>query len=411
MLLLISVAYADTEYYRHVLFDNSLESDAYYYSQGKSSSPSTLELDRGKLPVSREIFFTPPNALRLKWRSVPGGGWEAGIRVVDFRNREFRFCEDVLYFWCYSKEGIAGQDLPSIRILDANRNFSTPVDLGRFVKEIPAEKWIRVSIPLAVFKSGSIHPFEPDRMVQMILRQNVADGTEHTLLIDEITIDDGATAAGAASETSALLAPNNVSTRGYERHVDLRWDAISSPDLKRYVIYRSLQDGDFKQAGIQTPGINRFTDYLGKPGLIARYKVAASDRQYRLSTFFNEASATTKSMSDEELLTMLQEACFRYYWEGAHPQAGMTLESIPGDDRIVALGASGFGILAIIVGVDYGFITREQGLQRLTKIVTFLEKAPRYHGAWSHFMDGDTGSPCPCLACSIMAVILSKPLS
>jgi hypothetical protein len=395
LLLLTSVAYADTEYYRHVLFDNSLESDAYYYSQGKSSSPSTLELDRGKLPVSREIFFTPPNALRLKWRSVPGGGWEAGIRVVDFRNREFRFRGDVLYFWCYSKEGIAGPDLPSIRILDANRNFSAPVDLGRFVKEIPAEKWIQVSIPLAVFKSGSIHPFEPDRMVQMILRQSVADGTEHTLLIDEITIDDGATAAGAASQTSALPAPNNVSAKGYERHVDVQWDAISSPDLRRYVIYRSLQGGDFKPAGIQTPGINRFTDYLGKPGLIARYKVAASDRQYRLSTFSNEASAPTKSMSDEELLTMLQEACFRYYWEGAHPQAGMTLENIPGDDRIVALGASGFGILAIIVGVDRGFITREQGLQRLTKIVTFLEKASRYHGAWSHFMDGDTGQSLP----------------
>jgi hypothetical protein len=27
----------------------------------------------------------------------------------------------------------------------------------------------------------------------------------------------------------------------------------------------------------------------------------------------------------------------------------------------------------------------------MTQIVTFLEKAPRYHGAWSHFMDGRTG--------------------
>src|SRR5215469_12495837 len=106
-LLLTSVAYADTEYYRHVLFDNSLESDAYYYSQGKSLSRSTLELDRDKLPVSREIFFTAPNALRLRWRSAPGGGWEAGIRVVNFRNREITFRGDTLYFWCYSREGIA----------------------------------------------------------------------------------------------------------------------------------------------------------------------------------------------------------------------------------------------------------------------------------------------------------------
>jgi hypothetical protein len=92
---------------------------------------------------------------------------------------------------------------------------------------------------------------------------------------------------------------------------------------------------------------------------------------------------------------MLQEACFRYYWEGAHPVAGMTLESIPGDDRVVATGASGFGIMALIVGVDRGFISREQGLDRLTRIVTFLEKAPRYHGVWSHFMDGGSAQTLP----------------
>jgi hypothetical protein len=92
---------------------------------------------------------------------------------------------------------------------------------------------------------------------------------------------------------------------------------------------------------------------------------------------------------------MLQEECFRYYYEGAHPDSGTTLENIPGDDRIVATGASGFGIMALIVGVDRDFITRDEGLARLDNIVTFLEKAPRYHGVWSHFMDGHTGASLP----------------
>ena len=51
--------------------------------------------------------------------------------------------------------------------------------------------------------------------------------------------------------------------------------------------------------------------------------------------------------------------------------------------------------MALIVGVDRGFITREQGLERLARIVDFLEKAPRYHGVWSHFMDGSTGQTLP----------------
>jgi len=28
---------------------------------------------------------------------------------------------------------------------------------------------------------------------------------------------------------------------------------------------------------------------------------------------------------------MVQEACFRYYWEAAHPNAGMAIEILPGD--------------------------------------------------------------------------------
>jgi exo beta-1,2-glucooligosaccharide sophorohydrolase (non-reducing end) len=69
----------------------------------------------------------------------------------------------------------------------------------------------------------------------------------------------------------------------------------------------------------------------------------------------------------------------------------MAHENIPGDDRIVATGASGMGIAALVVGVDRGFITRAQGIERLTKIANFLEHADRYHGVWSHFMNGSTG--------------------
>ena len=92
---------------------------------------------------------------------------------------------------------------------------------------------------------------------------------------------------------------------------------------------------------------------------------------------------------------MMQQACFHYYWDGADPHSGMTRENIPGDDRIVATGASGFGIMALMVGVDRHFITRSEGVERLTKIVDFLEHADRYHGVWSHYMNGSTGHTMP----------------
>src|SRR5260370_13580233 len=107
LLILAGSACADTEYYRHILFDNSLESDAYYYSAGKVSSPSSLELDHGKLPVSKTIFYTPPNALRLKWRSDPAIGFGSTISALHFRNHQLSFRPPPPLFSCVPQPGIA----------------------------------------------------------------------------------------------------------------------------------------------------------------------------------------------------------------------------------------------------------------------------------------------------------------
>ena len=393
--LFLSSAQAGADYYRHTLFDNSLENDAYFYSEGQASAPSTLELERGKLPVSRDIFFTPPNALRVKWKSIADGGWEAGIRVIDLRNRDAAFRGDTLYFWCYTPEGIAARNLPAIRLEDTAKNFSAPLELSQVAPDIPAKRWVQVHIPLAKFSSASANLFDSAHTAKVVFSQMVSDGAEHILIIDEVAIDDASAGAASQLAPNAMPSPANLKAAGYERHVDLRWDALDSPGVRRYIVYRSLSNEAFTPIGIAPAEFTRFTDYIGKPGMTARYKVVASNARYQTSGFSNEVSATTRPMSDDELLTMLQEACFRYYWEGAHPKAGMALENIPGDDRLVATGASGFGIMAIIVGVDRGFITREQGLQRMAQIVSFLELAPRYHGVWSHFIYGDTAQTIP----------------
>ena len=77
---------------------------------------------------------------------------------------------------------------------------------------------------------------------------------------------------------------------------------------------------------------------------------------------------------------MVQEASFRYYWERAHPDAGMALECVPGDEHLIALGASGFGITALPVAVERGFVTREAAIAHLSKILAFLDRADRFHG-------------------------------
>jgi len=388
---LCSAALADSAYHQHVVFDNSLPATSYFYSSGHVSAPSKLTLENGRVPVEANTFFTPPNSLRLEWLSSPNGDWEATIRIVDFRNRRPNFLGDTLFFWLYSTEAISATDLPLLWIADLQEDFSHSLKLGDFVASIPAKKWTEVKIPLSRFRTYSVHELDPHQLRSITFSQSVTDGYPHTLLVDEIRIDE----ASPQTPRAALPSPTHVVAKGYDRHIDISWDGVARRALQRYVIYRSLEGKNFQPIGVQEPGINRYADFLGKPGQRAFYKVAASDRWYRESPPSPAVSAATHELSDEELLTMVQEANFHYYWEGAHPDSGTAKENIPGDDRIVATGASGFGIMALLAGMERGFITREQGMRRFEKIVSFLERAPRYHGVWSHFMDGSTAKTIP----------------
>ena len=47
--------------------------------------------------------------------------------------------------------------------------------------------------------------------------------------------------------------------------------------------------------------------------------------------------------------------------------------------------------MAMITGAERGFISRKESVDRFTKIVNFLEKADKYHGAVAHFINGKTG--------------------
>lgn len=99
-------------------------------------------------------------------------------------------------------------------------------------------------------------------------------------------------------------------------------------------------------------------------------------------------------ISDDELLTLVQRQTFRYFWDFAHPASGMARERNTSGD-LVTSGGSGFGIMALIVGIERNFITRSEGLTRMDKIVGFLEGADRFHGAWSHWINGNTGRAMP----------------
>jgi hypothetical protein len=112
--------------------------------------------------------------------------------------------------------------------------------------------------------------------------------------------------------------------------------------------------------------------------------------------FYTGIDSTYKfsEISDDDLLTLIQQQTFKYFWDFGHPSCGMARERNSSGD-IVTTGGSGFGIMAIIVGIERGFISRVEGISRLDKILGFLETCDRFHGAWPHWLNGVTGKTQP----------------
>lgn len=114
------------------------------------------------------------------------------------------------------------------------------------------------------------------------------------------------------------------------------------------------------------------------------------------NSFYTGLDSTFKfpEVSNEELLNLVQRQTFRYFYDFAHPSCGLARERNTSGD-VVTIGGSGFGVMALIVGMERGFITRQEGINRLSKILGFLETCDRFHGAWPHWLNGATGKIVP----------------
>lgn len=98
---------------------------------------------------------------------------------------------------------------------------------------------------------------------------------------------------------------------------------------------------------------------------------------------------------DEDLLTLIQKQTFKYFWDFGHEYSGMARERTTSGD-VVTTGGTGFGVMAMLVAAERGFITRQQAVERVQKIVTFLDKeCTAYHGAYAHWINGATGATKP----------------
>ena len=145
----------------------------------KGSAPSDLTVVDDKLPVDTGTFFTPPNALRLEWNSRPGGGWEAAIDVMEYRNREILFHGDHISIWCYA---------PSRSPLKICRSFGSRIrgeDFrlrfnGDIRRRPPRGAMGARDILLRAFVVLRFSALDARRISRLVFSQSLDDAAEHT---------------------------------------------------------------------------------------------------------------------------------------------------------------------------------------------------------------------------------------
>jgi hypothetical protein len=110
-------------------------------------------------------------------------------------------------------------------------------------------------------------------------------------------------------------------------------------------------------------------------------------------------TAPLPALTDEQLLDLVQERTFRFFWETANPENGLVPDRWP-TPSFSSIAAVGFGLTAYGVGAERGFVTREQAAQRTLTTLRFFQNASNgpepqgrttYKGFVYHFVDMKTG--------------------
>ena len=104
-------------------------------------------------------------------------------------------------------------------------------------------------------------------------------------------------------------------------------------------------------------------------------------------------------LEDTFILDEYARRSFRYFVEQTNPATGLVQDRGPADGAlfsrpVASVAATGFGLTALCIGVERGWINPSEASDRVLTAFRFLHRlAPQVHGFFLHFMDPATGEP------------------
>lgn len=379
-----------------IFFADSPDGDQLYDpSWGYETAPSDLELAGGndKFPVDTAHPYKGAHSLRLHWTSNSGGDWGLAVASPGWLGHDFSQLDSIVYF-INARQAILEADLPQLGLEDLSNNKSTRVNVGNYISggvDADTLTWQKVMIPISDLAAGTEN-CDFTRIKTIFHFQNAADGLEHLAWLDEIqAIKEGSVGPGGPPAITV-----GIRAKGHESRIDLLWRRNNEPDLQGYYVYRSSAvHGPYVKINNVYHESPVYSDFLGLNDQTYYYYVTAVNIDFEESEPSDTVSATSIQMTDEELLVSVEEATFRYFYNYGHPVSGLTLER-KGSGDVCTSGGTGMGLLTMMVGAERGFEPRDSVAVQVLKILAFLQdSATRYHGVWSHWINGTTGATIP----------------
>jgi len=100
-------------------------------------------------------------------------------------------------------------------------------------------------------------------------------------------------------------------------------------------------------------------------------------------------------LTDEQLLDEVQRRAILYFWETADPRTGLVNDRASnfGDDSYTeaSSAATGYGLAALAIGVEHGWLNRSEAETRARETIQFLLSMPNQHGWMLHYVDKRSG--------------------
>ncbi|UCE48530.1 MAG: LamG domain-containing protein, partial [Phycisphaerales bacterium] len=146
-------------------------------------------------------------------------------------------------------------------------------------------------------------------------------------------------------------APDDVTAVGHDSRIDLRWQFDTDPNLASYNIYRGQSEhGPFTKLNDSVHRVCVYSDFFGVNDVTYYYYVTSVAILGGAESGPSKiASATSYAMSEQQLLTSVQEVVFRYFWDYGHPVSGLAREGYEfghSTDTCTS-GGTGMGLMAM----------------------------------------------------------------